>query len=413
MQRSKTKFTQLLTAAVLACTLASPTNLVKAATPPARINYQGVLRNAAGDPLNGSYDMTFKFYSLDTGGVEILTDTRATIMPPGGPVIVTNGLFNAILGDGVVADGSGPGTYTSLAQVFRDYGVVWLEIKIGAETLAPRVQITASAYALNASNLEGKPASSFLDTSAADQTKAGTLTVYSGNTGWAVTAAGRDGGVRAYDSLGGAGLAEIGYRDYGVMVYGKGGTGNGMPGWFKDTQGTGEAWIAPGNNGLYAFGTESGGVFRRGTPSAYTDEAILANAGAGVTASGFIKGGYFSNPTSSAALATGSEGVSAVGRTGGVFYGDTQVGVNAIGLVDGGNFYGNEYGVKGRGSEGGGEFRSADTSRAYAGVALGIGWGTGIQAEGYGEGGFFRNMADPNNYTYLATSDRGITARGA
>ena len=71
-----------------------------------------------------------------------------------------DGLFNVSLGGGKARDGSGPGKYTSLSNVFRDYGDVWMEITVGGEALFPRVKIQSSAYALNASNLNGKAASS-------------------------------------------------------------------------------------------------------------------------------------------------------------------------------------------------------------------------------------------------------------
>jgi len=80
------------------------------------------------------------------------------------------------LGGGITRDGSGPGKYTSLSNVFRDYGDVWMEITVGGEALSPRVKIQSSAYALNASNLNGKAASSFLDTSSMAQTRSGALT---------------------------------------------------------------------------------------------------------------------------------------------------------------------------------------------------------------------------------------------
>jgi hypothetical protein len=79
-------------------------------------------------------------------------------------VAVTGGLFSVLLGGGTLSDGSGPGLYTSLSDVFRDYGNAWLEIRVGSETLAPRVRVASAGYALNAANLGGRSPGEFLDT---------------------------------------------------------------------------------------------------------------------------------------------------------------------------------------------------------------------------------------------------------
>ena len=152
-----------------------------AAIPPALVNYQGVLRDASDKPLTGPYDMIFTFYSDATAGDQILIDSHTAAA--GGQVTASGGLFSVQLGSGTITDGSGPGTFTSLADVFRDYATVWLSIQVGSETLAPRVRIVSAAYALNAANLNGQPAGNYLDTSSTPQTKAGplTLNVTSGN----------------------------------------------------------------------------------------------------------------------------------------------------------------------------------------------------------------------------------------
>ena len=127
--------------------------VASAATPPHLVNYQGVLRDASDNPLNGNHDMVFRFFSADVGGDEILIDTHDTLN--GNPVPVTGGLFDVELGSGAVSDGSGPGTYTSLAGVFSAYADVYLSVGVGGETLSPRIRVVAAAYALNASRLEG------------------------------------------------------------------------------------------------------------------------------------------------------------------------------------------------------------------------------------------------------------------
>src|SRR5215510_15093125 len=90
---------------------------VRAAAPPASVNYQGVLRDQNDLPLTGTYDLVLRFMDAATGGNEILVDQHVAVN--GNAVTVTGGLFNVVLGAGVVNDGSGPGTYTSLDAVFR------------------------------------------------------------------------------------------------------------------------------------------------------------------------------------------------------------------------------------------------------------------------------------------------------
>ena len=108
-----------------------------AASPPALVNYQGVLRDGDGAPLSGTFTMEFRFFDAESGGNEILLN-----QPPA--VTVTDGLFNVALGSGTNSDGSGPGTYTSLAEVFRDFEEVYLEIRVELEDLSPRLRIVAA-----------------------------------------------------------------------------------------------------------------------------------------------------------------------------------------------------------------------------------------------------------------------------
>ncbi len=155
--------------------LLSAASVAWAAAPPDRVHYQGVLRDAADEPLDDSFDMVFRFYDAEVAGSEILVDTHDAAN--GNPVAVTGGLFDVDLGSGALADGAGPGVYTSLSAVFRDHGDVWVAIEVGGETLSPRVAVAAAPYAHNASNLDGRPASDFIDTSSASQVKSGDLTV--------------------------------------------------------------------------------------------------------------------------------------------------------------------------------------------------------------------------------------------
>ena len=129
---------------------------------PNAVNYQGVLRDADGEPRDGSFDMRFRFFDADTLGSELLIDQH--LAAGTGAVVVTGGLFNVALGSGDVLDGSGPGVFTSMGYLFGQVEGVWLEIEIGGETLSPRVVVLSSAYSLNTARFQGKEPDEFLDT---------------------------------------------------------------------------------------------------------------------------------------------------------------------------------------------------------------------------------------------------------
>lgn len=163
---------------------------LEAATPPAIVNYQGVLLNAGGGPENGDRDMIFHFYDSSVAGNEILRDKH--LLADAKQVSVMTGLFNVPLGTGVIEDGSGvfpDDPYDSLDKVFRGFQAVYLELEVrtgpagGAgsfETLSPRTRVMSSPYALNAMDagaLNGMSAGTFINTSATAQTKAGSLTI--------------------------------------------------------------------------------------------------------------------------------------------------------------------------------------------------------------------------------------------
>jgi len=266
--------------------------------PPDGVNYQGVLRDQNNNPLTGTYDLVFRFMDGATGSNEILVDQHAAAT--GNALTVSGGLFNVVLGSGTITDGSGPGTYTTLTSVFRDYGDVWLEIQVGTEILSPRTKFESAPYALNAANLSGKPASSFLDTSSTVQSKLGRLDLYDGatfrgdlpgyfeNAGMRVYLASEDRGIQAY---GGQWAGRFIGDSYGISVYGAttGGTfGNATTGV--------NAFLADGDLGIFAHGTNVGGLFRN---NAYGSYAQIPDYDSGVGGHGSAAGGAFNNSSTS------------------------------------------------------------------------------------------------------------------
>lgn len=142
-----------LIALLVLLAFASPVSSQTAA--PVLINYQGELRSPTrGEPVpDGSYDMVFKIYDVQSAGTALWEWTHST--GNGNPVQVADGIFSVILG-------SGTGNALD-ASLFGDADR-WLEIVVGAETLSPRQRITSVAYSLVSENsrlLSGREASQF------------------------------------------------------------------------------------------------------------------------------------------------------------------------------------------------------------------------------------------------------------
>ncbi len=376
-----------------------------AADPPTLVNYQGVLRDALDKPRNGTFDMTFSFYDALTAGNEILVDSHTG--GGGNAVTVTGGLFNVQLGGGTVSDGSGAGTYASLADVFRDYGAAYLQITVGAEVLSPRIRVQSAAYALNASNLQGKPASGFVDTTGSSQTKAGHLIVNNGietsvASGYALIANGAQtgglfnaGGAIAY-------LADTGFINTGIRAQ-----GNTAGGWFRNgTTFVDESWLGYNGYGVQAHGSQGGGYFY----NSGNDYAVGAYPGSGLYTYGdnygvqaFSPGigGSFGNYSAHANLATASTGVYAWGAPAGHFF--NASGNGSIDLGSG------EFGALGYGHYPGAGGYFADTS---ASGKSWIGFGDqGIYGIGSYAGGFFtRSYHDVR--AYLGSYDGGGNSAG-
>lgn len=99
------------------------------AAPAAAFTYQGKLTDAAGQPLSGAYDMSFKLFDAATNGSQI----GSTVSLAG--VNVSDGLFTVILDFGL--------------PVF-DGRRLWLETSIGTQVLSPRTELTAVPVAAHA-----------------------------------------------------------------------------------------------------------------------------------------------------------------------------------------------------------------------------------------------------------------------
>lgn len=105
---------------------------------PHLINYQGRLSDSSGNPLTGSYNVTFRIYDALTAGNLIWSETQ-------NGVVVNKGLFCVLLG-----------SVTSLNAAFNI--PYYLEIQVGSEVMSPRQQITSAGYAIRAEKAESADA---------------------------------------------------------------------------------------------------------------------------------------------------------------------------------------------------------------------------------------------------------------
>lgn len=108
---------------------------------PQRINYQGTLNNKSGGPANGNFNMIFRIYSTATGTTPIWTETWDA--STSSPVVVTDGIFNVMLG-----------SITPFSNdFFATYSKTYLGIAVANDSeFLPRQVIGSVGYALAAGN---------------------------------------------------------------------------------------------------------------------------------------------------------------------------------------------------------------------------------------------------------------------
>jgi len=104
--------------------------VVSHAAVPQTLSYQGQLTSATGTPVNGAVTITFNLYSLLSGGTALWSETQS--------VMVSNGLFNVILGN-----------TTPLTLPFDTPYYLGLQVSTDAE-MQPRQALTSVGSAIQA-----------------------------------------------------------------------------------------------------------------------------------------------------------------------------------------------------------------------------------------------------------------------
>jgi hypothetical protein len=123
--------TRLAAVLLLAAVSASASNL------PLRVSFQGKLVDPATNlPKNGSFDMTFKLYSVPTGGTALYTETQTG-------VTVSNGVFAVELGSTAVLS---PDLFSGAS--------VYLGVTVSPDAeMTPRQHLVMAPYAFTAAQL--------------------------------------------------------------------------------------------------------------------------------------------------------------------------------------------------------------------------------------------------------------------
>ena len=112
---------------------------VQAATAPAMITYQGkVLVN--GLPATTTQNIIFILYDASSGGTALYSASGTVGTPLSVAIAPNQGLFSVDLGD--------TGTVALDQTIFKNNSALYLEVRIGGETLTPRKRITAAPLLL-------------------------------------------------------------------------------------------------------------------------------------------------------------------------------------------------------------------------------------------------------------------------
>jgi trimeric autotransporter adhesin len=103
---------------------------IAAATVPATLSYQGLLKDSGGLVIpDGTYSLTFRLYSQASGGVPLWNESQS--------LAVRGGVFSAVLG-----------SVTPLTLPFD--AQYWISLQVAGNPELPRVVLTSAPYALRA-----------------------------------------------------------------------------------------------------------------------------------------------------------------------------------------------------------------------------------------------------------------------
>lgn len=130
---SKYTLPGLLVMALLIAACTSPYN---------RIGFQGRLTDASGTPLNGSYNIGFRYITCESGAVGSL-GCSAVYTQTATSTTVTGGVFDMAIGENAIPTAGGPADPSMYAQP------LWVEVTVNTEVMTPRIPLRGAPYAMS------------------------------------------------------------------------------------------------------------------------------------------------------------------------------------------------------------------------------------------------------------------------
>ena len=118
---------------------------------PSKMAYQGVLRDSAGSPIDGTHTLTFALQKCSPICFNVWSESHADVP-------ITNGLFSVVLGETTPLTPSLFTGYTSWDGMFGDIPTVYLTVNVDGEDLTPSPEMVAVPYAFRAEHVNRFPA---------------------------------------------------------------------------------------------------------------------------------------------------------------------------------------------------------------------------------------------------------------
>ena len=126
---------------------------ISATAAPNLINYQGLLNDNGGNPVNSDVAIEFALYDSAIDGALVWGESHPV-------VAVNNGVYHVMLGSGT------PSGAPLSADIFSNPDL-WLQITVNTKPLSPRQKLASVPYSMRASISESVPAGSITGSSIA------------------------------------------------------------------------------------------------------------------------------------------------------------------------------------------------------------------------------------------------------